>query len=267
MALHPLILWASAALACPAIDAELERATQFILAGDAAGTASALADADAAFLCAPATPAQAGRWFLVAGAARHLAGADATPWLAAARLASPEFDARFGPELRAAWEKAAPAGTATLLLEPALPARIDGGDVPAGTATVASGPHLVQVVDPAGEVRFSKPLALAPGEDALVPTGLPPVLVAEAAPLPEAPAEPTPAVKKKSPLFLVGAAVAAAAGGACAGGAVAQNGLMEGATEVGALDAARGRQEVFAGAAYGLWGVAGAAAVLHFVLP
>ncbi|MFZ5477506.1 MAG: hypothetical protein ACOZNI_12090 [Myxococcota bacterium] len=263
MAIHPLILWASSALAaCPSLDAELERATQALLSGDNHAAAVALTEADAALGCAPATPAQAGRYFLVTGALRHLAGGDATALLAAARAAAPDgYDTRLGPDVRAAWEKASPAGAATLLLEPALPSRVDGAEAPAGTVSTTAGPHLVQVVR-GDDVRFFKQLTLAAGEDALLPTGLSPDALA-------APAEPAPApapAKKKSPLLLVTAGALAVGGGAFAAGAVLQDGAMEDAGAVGELDAAYGRQKTFAIGAYGLWAAAGATAVLHFVL-
>lgn len=257
----------AAAAPCPALDAELERATLALVAGDAATADAALADAAASLACAPATSAQLGHLWLVTGATRHLAGQDAAPWLAAARGLAPDaFDARLGPDLRAAFDAAAPPGAATLALEPGLPAFLDGAATTAWPASLDAGPHAVQVLGADGAVRFGREVTLLAGEDALVPTGLPPEFVASTAtlPLPGAPVEPE---KKRSPALLVASAVALAGGGACAALALAQDDAMETAPDVPALEGAFGRQKAFAYGAYGLWGAAGVGATLYFVLP
>lgn len=257
----------STALACPVLDAELERATAALVAGDRGTAEAALHEAEAAYACAPAGSAQVARTWLVQGALRHLAGEDATPWLAAARALEPGgFDARLGPDLRARFDAAGPSGDASLTLEPALPALLDGGARTTWPTATRAGPHVVQVLGDDGAVRFSRALTLLPGEDALVPTGLAPDFRAVTTLPAAAPGAVEPPRERRSPALLIAAGVAAAAGGGLAGLAFTQDAAMESATTTTALDAAFTRQKTFAYGAYGLWGVAAVGVGLHFAL-
>jgi hypothetical protein len=262
----PLLL-ASAAFACPNLDAEVERATGALVAGSFDTARDALANAESSFTCAPATTAQVARFWLVEGAAAQLRGdaAAARGPLAAARHAAPDlFDDRLGPDVKAAWEAAASAGRGTLLLEPARPAFVDGAGVSTWPVPVDAVPHLVQVVGGDGAVRFGRLVRIAPGDDVLVQTGLgterDPLVIADAA----VPLEPK---HKRSPALLIAAGIAAAGAGACAGGAYAQEAQMQAAADTGALDAAFTRQQILGYSTYGLAGAAAAALTLHLVLP
>lgn len=124
-----ILLLAAAALACPNLDAEVERAVGALVGGDFVGARAALGTAATSFACAAATPEQAARYWLVEGAVAQLAGdADAARRpLAAARAAAPDrFDERLGPKVRAAWTAATPDGAGTLMLEPPRLAHLDG---------------------------------------------------------------------------------------------------------------------------------------------
>ncbi len=258
-----ILLLAAAAAACPNLDAEVERATAAVLAGDYAAARGALDEAAASFTCAAATPAQLGRYWLVEGAVLHLRGEPdaARAPLAAARTTAPEqFDERLGPKVRAAWTSAAAEGEGTLLLEPQREASLDGVSVSAWPAPVSAAPHVVQVLGADGGVRFGKLVRIAPGEDALVETG----------PIPDDPLPLEPLEEprhKKSVALLVVAGVAAAGAGACAGGALAQDAQMRAATDVATLDTVYERQQILGYSSYGLAGVAALSVGFHFLLP
>lgn len=246
-------------LACPSLDGELERATAAIIAGDLAAATAALDDARSSFSCAQASPAGLGRYFLLRGAVATQGGGDPTDWLSAARrLALEGFDPRLGPELQAAFKAAPTPGRATLLLEPTLPAALDGEAVVDWPIALSSGAHLVQVIGTDGKIRFNKEFNLLPDEDALLSTGLSLEAPVVAAPAPR---------KRRGPVLLVASAVAAAAGGSLAAGALAQNETMSATGNLEAFDAAHTRQRAFAYGAYGLGGAAVVGAALYFVIP
>lgn len=255
---------AAPALACPSLDAEVERATTAVVSGDFEVARGALDAARDSFACAAATPTQAARYWLAEGALAQLGGdaAAARAPFAAARSAAPDlFDDRFGPKVRTAWSTAAVDGAGTLLLEPPHPASLDGTPVTTWPAPVAATPHLVQVLGANGRVRYGKLVTIAPGEDALVETGLPagPEPISEVA----APVEPK---RGKSPAMLIVAGVAAAGAGAFAGAALAQNGPMDDAQDLDTLEGAYGRQQIFGWSSYGLMGVTALSVGMHFVL-
>ncbi|MDO9280597.1 MAG: hypothetical protein Q7U06_01745 [Pseudomonadota bacterium] len=257
-------LLASLAFACPNIDAEVERATSALIAGDFTNARTALQEAEASFACAAATPTQIARFWLVEGATAHLRAETATARvsLAAARATAPTlFDDRLGPEVRATWAAAEPAGSGSLVLEPRRAAFIDGEGVTTWPLTVSAAPHVVQVVGADGSVRFGRVVRIGAGEDAMVETNLgnEPEVLAGA----QAPKE---ARAKKSPAMLILAGVAAAGAGAFAGGALAQNAQMEAAEDLGALDSTFGRQKAFGYTSYGLMGATAAMLTLHFVI-
>jgi hypothetical protein len=265
-----ILLLAGLAAACPSLDAETERTVLALLGGDTTGADVALERAEASLACEPADSASIARWLLVAGATRTLRGADGLAHLAAGRALAPELlDARLGPDVRQAWERAAPDGTATLLLEPALPARIDGTTVTSWPVTLRAGPHALQVVDDAGTVRFGRAITLLPGEDALVPTGLAPDSPAGI----ESPSAPTSdpamtmtAAPRRKTALLVTAGGLAATGIALGGAALAQGAAMEAAEDLDTLDAVYGAQRGLAFGAYGAFGAAAVAGALFVVV-
>lgn len=251
----------SGAFACPSLDAQLERATAAVISGDLAAVRLALAEADSSFACSPASSTGLGRYWLLHGAERALRGEDATEWLGASKRVAPMgFDPRLGPVLRAAFDAAPVTSAATLLLEPSLPAHLDGAPRTEWPAAVAAGPHLVQVVDAEGKVRFARVVLLLADEDALVSTQL-----AADAPLPPEPLPPK--VARRAPVFLIAAAAAAIGGGAFAATALGQERSAANAATVDDVNAARDLQVVGAWGACGLWGVAAIGVGLHFVIP
>lgn len=261
-----LSLIGGAFAACPNLDGEIERATVAVIAGDFTTARSALDAGASSFACAPATTAQAARYWLIQGATLQLTGDSkgALAPLAAARAAAPElFDARLGPKVREAWSTAKVDGRATLLIEPTRPAFVDGTGVVDWPVTLSATPHLIQIVDD-DLVKYGRVVSLDDKEDAVLDTGVPAapktIAIATDTKAPEVPK------KKKSPALLILAGVAAAGAGACAGGAVLQTPIMEDATANADLDAAWTRQRAFG---YSTWGLAGVAAVslgVHFVL-
>lgn len=262
-----ILLLATAAFACPSLDAEVDRAATELIAGDFDAALAALSTAEQSFTCAPATTSQVARFWLIEGAALHLRGetAKALAPLAAARAAAPDlFDPRLGPGVRAAWTAATSPGEGTLLIEPQRVAFVDGAGVSDWPVTLAATPHLVQVVGPGGEVRFGRVVRISAGDDAVLDTGVSgepdPIAIADVTP-------PEEVKEGKSPLMLIVAGVAAAGAGACAGGALAQHAEMEAATDTATIDAAFDRQMGFGYSTYGLAGLAAAAFTLHFVLP
>ncbi len=258
---------ATAALACPSLDAEVERATTALLGGDFPAARAALTEANTSFGCAAATPSQLARYWLAEGAAAQLAGDPAAaraPLAAARRLAPALFDRRLGPDIHAAWVAADVVASGTLQLDPPMTAFLDGVGVAEWPAPVAATPHLVQIVGADGSVRFSRLIRVAAAEDALLVSGLGPETPSSEIAGALAPVAPAP---KKSPALLVVAGVAAAGAGAFAGGALAQGPQLEAAGDTAALDAAFARQRTFGYGTYGLAGAAVAAFTLHFVLP
>lgn len=252
------------ASACPSFDRLVVRATDALLVGDVPTASATLAEAEAAMGCQPIGTDQLARFWMTEGVAMALAGApDADQRFAAARRVSPGvWDPRFGRELTARFDAATETGRATLDLDTGRDrARVDGRAVEAWPAAVSSGLHLVQVVEE--EVRYARILALAPGEDALVATGLPEAGTATLPPPPEAPAPRA----KKSPALLVAAAGAAALGGGAAAGSWAYGRELEAAGSDGSLDAAWTLHRGLAYGAYGLWGLAGVGLVVHVALP
>lgn len=267
-----LLLAGLAAAACPSLDAELERATRALVGGDAPTVEAALGDAEASFACAPATRASVARWALVEGARRVVRGQHGDAWLAASRALAPEgFDPRLGPAVRAAFDAAPSPAVATLLLEPAIPAFVDGVPIATWPLTLPAGPHAVQVMDARGAVRFGRALTLLPGEDALLPTGLPATVAADTtgtgstATAPAVPAELT-ARPQRRPALLITAAGLAVAGGALTGAALAQSPRMEAAADPDALDAAYSAQQGLAWGAYGAFGAAAVTGLLFVVV-
>jgi hypothetical protein len=264
-----LLLAGLATAACPSLDAQLERATGALVRGDAATVDAALLDADASFACAPATRASVARWALVEGARRVVRGQDGDAWLAAARHLAPQsVDPRLGPAVRAAFDAAPSPAVATLLLEPAIPAFVDGVPIATWPLTLPAGPHAVQVMEASGAVRFGRALTLLPGEDALLPTGLPASVAAEVAGTGSTASAPAVAVAPaaRRPALLITAASLAAVGGGLAGAALAQTPRMEAAADLDALDAARGAQQGLAWGAYGAFGAAAVTGVLFVVV-
>ncbi|MDP2308196.1 MAG: hypothetical protein Q8P18_19405 [Pseudomonadota bacterium] len=260
-----ILLVASLAIACPNVDAEVERATSALIAGDFAAARTALQSAESSFACAPSTPTQIARFWLVEGAAAHLRAdtVSARASLAAARATAPTlFDDRLGADVRATWAAAEPLGSGSLMLEPRLAASMDGQEVGAWPVTLSAAPHVLQVIGADGAVRYGRVVRIGPGEDALVETGLAPepsMGVGTALP----PSEPR---RKRSPAMVIVASVAAAGAGACAGGALVQNAQMENAADLDTLDAAFDRQKAFGYTSYGLAGAAAAALTLHFII-
>jgi hypothetical protein len=252
--------------ACPPLDADLERATAAMIAGAFGAAREALGTAESSLGCAPASVDQIARFWLVTGALAHLEGDSvaAQRALAAARAGAPKgYDDRFGPKVKAIWETARNEGEGTLLIEPPLRASLDGARIETWPARVSASPHVLQVIADDGEVRFGRTFLIAPGEDALVDTGL----TADALTARVSSTTETSGRAKKAPTFLIIAAAAAAGAGGCAAGAVLQTPQMEAAQDLSVLDAAHTRQQAFA---YSTWGLAGVAALsvgAHFILP
>ena len=262
---------------CPDLAAQAERGMNAIVSGDAATLDAALTDARQSVTCAAAQPAALGAWWLVEAARARTRGEDPVPWLQAVHGTQTTFDGRLGPELRRLWEGAATAGDPTaaplaqLTLEPALVATLDGANVEAWPRQVGTGMHLVQVHDPSGAVVFARMFALAPGEDALIETGLPPSFVAAPPTLaasppvaePAAPATPAPSVARRNATWIVAGAVLASAGGSFAVLAHREDDAMRAATSVEQLDAAYARQQAWAWSALAL-ATAGAASATAY---
>lgn len=258
-----ILLFAPAALACPELAAEVERATAALVGGDLATTQAALDEGAASFACAPASTGDVARYWLVVGALKRLQGdeAGAAPFLAASyNLAPRDYDERLGPELREAWSTSRAAGTGTLAVEPGDPALVDGSVVKKWPVGVTASPHVVQLAAPDGAVLVGRPITLDPGEDALVTTGLAPGQAG-------VPTAPPKDIKRKSPALLIVSGLAVAGAGACAGLALAQTTSMGEADSADGLDAAFGRQRAFAYSTYGLAGLAGVSLGVHLVLP
>lgn len=245
-----VLLLVANAWACPPLSDAVERMTLAVVNGlDPAGPR---ADVAASLQCAPAEAAVLSRWYLAEGAAAWLAGdPTAARWfLASRRLAPDAFDPRFGPQVRAAWESASPDGRATLTVD--LAASVDGKPVDTWPVAVDAGPVVVQVIARDGSVRFFRAVDLAPGDEALLPTLLPPEAGTK---------------KKKSPALLVAGGAAAVLAGVAGGLAAGENTTIDQAGSVAELDAASTRQRAFGYAAYGLGGAALVGVGLWFVLP
>lgn len=265
-----LLLLGLARADCPPMDRLLERATTEIISGSFDAAATTLSDAERAMACQPMAESDIGRYWMVQGARLAVTGQDAQAdacFAAARRVAPGVWDARFGRALMARFDGAVETGRATIEVDTRQDqARIDGRPAEVWPAPVSSGWHLVQVVEE--EVLYSRLLQLAPGENARVATRLPEPALAtapgEPEPLPEA-VEPRP--KKKSPALLIAAGTAAALGGGCAGLSVTEGAKLEGSDSLGQLESRWTANRGFAYGAYGLWGLAGAGVVLHFVLP
>ncbi len=271
-----LVSLAGSALAsapCPDLAAQAERGMNAIVSGDAAILDAALVDARQSVTCAAAPPAALGAWWQVEAARARTRGEDPVPWLQGARGAANVFDSRLGLALRQLWDTPpdGPTPSAQLTLEPVLVATLDGTGVEVWPRATGPGMHLVQVHDPSGAVVFSRLFALAPGEDALVETGLPPTFVA-APPVSSAaasvttptPAPPAPAVARYNATWLVAGTVLATAGGSFAVLAHREDDAMRAATNVDQLDAAYARQQAWAWSALALTTAGGAGVAAYW---
>ena len=275
-----LALLGQASAACPEPVVATEQTLRALIAGDFVEARATVTQAQAGLTCTPATPDLVAKVWLARGALEVLEGSGtAAPWLAAAhRLAPDSFDARLGPAIREAWQSATVA-SASLSIEPATPALLDGTPVTVFPVACGAGPHLVQVRSPDDTVIFGTVVELLPGEDALLETNLSAADVARLTPHDSGPAaapvsvQPSPAASpegapgvkppqrhaKGRVALGASAAVSLALGGAAALGAQAQDEAMEAATDLDTLDEAYGRQRLLAATA---WVGLGAGALL-----
>lgn len=269
-----MLVWFGVALAdCPPMERLLERATTEVVSGSFEAASATLADAERAMGCQAMGERLLARYWMVQGARLALLGEDdeADAHFAAARRVDPGvWDPRFGAALMARFDGATETGRATVDLDTRrAEARVDGRPGEVWPMPLSSGLHLVQVVDT--EVLYSRIVRLAPGENALLVTRLPEPGTASLAVRPVPADLPPVAVPvevpgRRSPALLVAASSAALVGGGFAGLAYWERGRIEAAGSRADATAAYTAQRAFAGAAYGLWGLAGAGVVLHFVL-
>lgn len=268
-----MLVWIGAALAdCPPMERLLERATTEVVSGSFEAAGATLADAERAMGCQPMEAPLLARFWMVQGARLALLGEDAQAdaHFAAARRVDPGvWDPRFGVALMARFDGATETGRATVDVDTRrADAWVDGRRGEPWPMPVSSGLHLVQVVDT--EVRYSRIVQLAPGENALLATRLPEPGTAPravlSAPVDAPPEAATVGGARKRPTLIVAAGSAALVGGGFAGLAYWERGRIEEAGSRAEATAAYTAQQAFAGAAYGLWGLAGTGVVLHFVL-
>jgi hypothetical protein len=221
---------------------------------------------DASLACGPRVEAPlAARLFLIEGARLHFSGAadGARLAFATAHGIAPElWNLDYGADTRAVYDAAVadrPTGRGTLVLETETAegwmTAIDGALTPL-PAEAPIGYHLVQVLEADGEARYAtRVLILDPGERVVIHTG----------PLSARP-QPVAAVGNRRPAWpLIAAGSAALLSGAAAGLALAQDGQMEAAGTKSDLNAAFGRQKAFAGATWGLAGLAASGVVVWLV--
>jgi hypothetical protein len=258
-----------------ALVAATERA---VVAGRLSAVPELVEQTEQAFACADATAERAllGRWYQAQAAWFSLSDAPeeaALAWRSAELAAPGTWTEALGPKLRgerdAALADTGPRGSGTINLVPPPTGHrttLDGLEAPF-PLSAPPGLHLVQVLEPAGGgAVFARqvflidagelfeidtgPLAApsAPSRDIAPP---PPGGAAIAAPLP--PGEPT-TRRSRWPLW------AGIGAGALAGTAAilarSQRSTLETSTDVGELDAAWGRQQVYGWSAYGLAGLA-----------
>jgi hypothetical protein len=264
-----LTLGTLARAACPDPEPALARAMEALITGDTVPAKAALMEVEASFPCAPVTPSLLARHWLARGAAAEQEGDAAGPWFAVARHVSPEtWEPRLGPGLRSTWSAATAAG-ATLAIEPSGHAWVDGTLMTAWPIPTTAGPHLVQVLDSAGAVSFSRVVTLLPDERALVQTGLTPSLpTLDAAPTAARPPSPPPVTRpprRGRTALAAGAVVTLVISGTAAWQARAQDDAMRNAPDLDTLDRVYGTQVAWAWTAWGTLGTAaalGATAVL-----
>lgn len=227
---------------------------------------------DASLACGrPLGPDLLARLWLAEGASLELRAdpAGAEQAFAAAWRADPDlWNADFGPQLRAAYDRAvdrAPVASGQLRVEAegAWVVRVDGRPT-AFESTQPSGLHLVQVHAPEQDVRYGLQVVLLPGQRVTVRTGL----VAETAPPPVIAVAPEPLAPIVAPRARSNAGlwVAVASGAlSVASGALwlSENSAMRSATTLDALDAARGRQIGFSAAGFGFGALGVGALVAH----
>ncbi len=162
------------------------------------------------------------------------------------------FNHRLGPEVRAAWEQAGAVlpGEATIQAWP-IPDQallyVDGTGREEQPVTVLAGTHLVQVAVGA-DVHLGQLLAVAPGEELLVETGLP---------------EPSGFRLRDAP-WLVAAAGGLLGGAAAATGAWYLDSRLDGATDLTTLRALYWGSVGLQAATAALGGVSVTGVVLHF---
>lgn len=260
MALLPLIvlLATPAHAACPDPAQVVGQVEQSVLDADFEAARAAMAQVEAAFGCSGTADSELlARTWLAEGAMAHVEGDSVgrdQAFASAARLAPGLWTEAFGSDLQALWQAAAaaPTGTGSLALEGLQEdavALVDGQPIQV-PALLASGLYLVQADASGGPPLFTR-IVLVPDDQTLVvrvdAPGTEPAAVSHDEPRP-----------RKWPWFVAAGGTAVLAG-TSAVLSISQDGAIDRATTGDELDAAYGRQRIYAIGSYGL---AGASAVL-----
>ncbi|MBN2799178.1 MAG: hypothetical protein JXX28_08535 [Deltaproteobacteria bacterium] len=260
---------AAAMAACDEPAVPLNLAEKAILEARLDEARQALDEVEQVLSCSPpASPALLARLWLMEGAWAQFSGDQgaATEAFASSRALDPgAWDADLGPALHTQYLAAElpTGGEGSLVLQPPLTtfhAYVDGVRQ-SFPAELGAGLHLVQVLPPDGEALYARVIAVRPGEEVALVHGLregprpvardnnrlppPPELKP-----PREPARPS----RHLPVLGIGGGVALVAGAGALVGAASQDGAMETAATMEALDAAWGRQQLLGWGGYALLG-------------
>lgn len=241
-----ILLFAAAALACPALLPALERAESTTTTERAA----ALAEALESLGCDAAGPTELGRYW--AAEARHLGAAGETARAALAAAAAHRMLPPDDPHLLDVPAPAPADGTGWLVVDTnRATSRVDTVPPAAWPAEVPSGLHLLQVLSPDGTTLwYGKVVRVVAAEEVLVETGLPeasPEPLVDGALLPaDLPPDEGP---RRSAWWFVASGVAAGGAAGLYWLADHERGAITTAEDLPALEAAYTRQRLYAGGA------------------
>lgn len=177
-----LLLTVATAVACPSLDAILQRGHEALVDLRTDEVQDTLDEAERSLACgSPASPEVLGDLFLVEGVLGTVLGDEQralAAFQALARTSRASFDDVYGDEVRAMYERAAgvPAGIGSIELAPGLGSNVawlDGVQAPRLSNQIA-GLHVVQVSDHLGAVKFGRIVYLAPDQILEVHTGVDP---------------------------------------------------------------------------------------------
>jgi hypothetical protein len=251
-----LLLLIAPSLACPDLREGWNRALDAAVAAETGGITAGLASVEAAMGCRPLEPTDVARAWVVHALAERAQGRDPSPWMRAARRLAPTLhDPRIPTSL---WRSNGTDAPASVGVEPAGSAMLDGVPTTAWPVSTTDGPHLLQILGSDGAVRLARTFQLLPGEDALVEThGVTGVDPSHARPSADVGAARVPRARRPG---LRAATLASALGaGAFALAALGERDRLERATDLTTLDAAHQRQVIWAS---GSWFLAATTAIL-----
>lgn len=258
------LLSVAAMAVCPDRDAALQGLEAAVIDARVDEALVGLSTLEASFACGgPALASELGRAWRAEAVVHRLEGdpsAERAALEAAARVAPGEWDERYGPALRRAWEAAHGESDdtgwlTTVDLRPGALVLVDGEAVSLPQA-MGVGLHLVQAGHTAQDIEYARFVHIIAGQQ----LALRPVVSAA----PTQPVELDTARRPSRAWLLTGIT----AGGLAIGTGIlawSENRKLALAEDFDTLDAARHRQVVFAGVTSGLSVVAATGLTLHFV--